>query len=348
LRLLPRFTPALVALAAFVLAPTAASAQVPADLPPGLGIRQLDVETSHHEVGRATRSVTDHVEPGTVVERRIELSNGGDAPRTVRLYVADAAIDEGWQVASGPGTSEPASWFTLDPPTVTIGPAAHATASFRIEVPAGVTSGERYAAIVAEVLPGSEETDDVTRVELRVYLSVGGPEEPPTDFLIDELTPGRDETGAPIVLVGVDNTGGRAVDLAGDLVLVDGPGGLVAGPFPVPGGTTLAPEQHATVEVALDVTLPDGPWRAVTTFVSGGEEREAEAVVAFPRAGMGETVTADALQDRGVLFPVAFGLLLLALVVVLAAGRQRRDRSGRGGEGVASSEVARREPAGMA
>jgi hypothetical protein len=347
-RLRRQLIPALAAAVASVLAPAAASAQAPVDPAAGLVIRPLDADPTAVHGDPAGRSVTDHVEPGAVVERRIEVSNVTDRPLTVNLYAADATIDEGWHTGDGPGTSEVVSWLIVAPPLVTIAPGTRATGSILIEVPEGTDHGERYAAIVAETAEVVERSEGAPRAELRVYLSVGGPEEPPIDFLIDELTPGRDETGAPVVRLGVDNTGGRAVDLTGTLELVEGPDGRRAGPFPISGPFTLAPEQHGTVEIPLDGRLPAGPWRAVARLAAGAEERGTDAVLDFPRVGMGMAVTAGALPDRGVLFPVTLGLVLLVMVVALAVLRQWRDRTAGAEAAAVAPEVARNEPAGMA
>jgi hypothetical protein len=322
-----RLTLALVAAAAaFALAPAAASAQTSGAPPPGLGIRQLDVQVSPADDGRSARYVTDHVEPGSTVERRIELTNGTPEPLTVQLYAADADVEDGWVVADGRGRGELASWIGVDPPELTLQPGGRSTATFRIAVPEDATGGERYAAIVAEAPPIGGDVTVIPRVGVRVYLSVGGPTEPPTDFVVEELTPGRDAAGAPVVLIGVDNSGGRAIDLVGELELFDGPGGVRAGPFPVTAQTTLGPERFGTIEVVLDPALPDGPWRAVATLRSGPVERQGEAVLEFPRDGLGDAVPAGPLVDRGLLVPVALGLLLLCLLLVLIAWRQRRDR----------------------
>jgi hypothetical protein len=346
-RLPRRLVAALLVTAACVLAPAAASAQLPGDLPPGLSIRQLDVDPSRDDGGRAARYVTDHVEPGEVLDRRVELSNATEAPLTVRLYAADAAVEDGWAVSDGRGTGELASWLTVEPSEVTLAPGVRTRARFRIAVPADATAGERYAALVAEAVSVGDALV-VPRVELRVYLSVGGPEEPPTDFLIDELTPGRDEDGTAVVVLGVDNTGGRVVDLVGELELTDGPGGARAGPFTVEAPTTLAPERFGAITVVLGPGLPDGPWRAVATLRSGAVERQAEARIVLPEAGVWEAVAASPTTDRGLLVPGAAGLLLLSGCLVLLAWWQRRPLGEGGADAPAVSAAPPSSPAGMA
>jgi hypothetical protein len=311
--------------AGFLLLPAAAAASAEAELPPGLGIRQLDVEPQREDGGRSARYVTDHVEPGDVVERRVRVSNGTDETMTVQLYAADADVEGGWSVADGRGTGELAGWIEVTPDRLTLEPGERQAADFRIAVPEDAGGGERYAAIVAEAPPVGQDVRVIPRVGVRVYLSVGGPQAPASDFEIDGLRPGRTETGAPVVLIDVENTGGRAIDLQGDLELTDGPGGLRAGPFPVASQTTVGPGLTGEVPVVFDPDLPQGPWRAVARLSAGDLERQAEAQITFPEhVGISEAVEADPLQDRGVLIPLAAGLLLLALLLLLLVALRRR------------------------
>jgi hypothetical protein len=317
------------------------------ELPPGLGIRQLDVEPSRDDGGRGARYVTDHVEPGTVVERRVRVSNGTPESMTVQLYAADAEVDGGWSVADGRGSSELAEWIAVRPAELTLQPGERRNADFRIEVPEDASGGERYAAIIAEAPAVGDDVRVVPRVGVRVYLSVGGPEAPTTDFEIDTVRPGRTPAGEPVVLIDVDNTGGRAIDLHGDLRLLDGPGGLQAGPFPVASQTTVGPETSGEVPVVLDPELPDGPWRAVVRLDAGSVERQAEAEVTFPDQGLAEAVPTHPLQDRSVLIPVATGLLILALLllILLAWRHQRADDDDGDGAGAHARPPQAADPA---
>ncbi len=312
------------AVAGLLLLP-AAAASADTELPPGLGIRQLDVEPEREDGGRSARYVTDHAEPGTVIERRVRVSNGTDDEMTVQLYAADADVEGGWSVADGRGTGELAGWIEVAPSELTLRPGERTTADFLITVPEDAGGGERYAAIIAEAPAVGEDVRVIPRVGVRVYLSVGGPEAPASDFEIDGLRPGRTEGGAPVVLIDIENTGGRSIDLQGDLELADGPGGLRAGPFPVASQTTVGPGAVGEVPVVLDPNLPQGPWRAVARLSAGEVERAAEAEITFPETvGISESVDAHPLQDRGLLIPLAVGLLLLALLLLLLFALWRR------------------------
>jgi hypothetical protein len=156
-----------------------------------------------------------------------------------------------------------------------------------------------------------------------MYVSVGEGTEPVTDFRIDTLTAARDDGGRPVVRTRVTNTGGRAIDLAGELRLVDGPGSLSAGPFEVQLGTTLAPgdEAPATVQQAED--LPDGPWNATVTVRSGELVKKASATITFP-TGPGTSaapVVAESVKrQRRVLLPVAVALAGMVLAGLASYG----------------------------
>jgi hypothetical protein len=80
----------------------------------------------------------------------------------------------------------------------------------------------------------------------------------------------------------VHNTGERAIDLAGDLELTNGPSSLSAGPLAVRTASTLKPGDSGTVTVALDRELPSGPWDARITLTSGVTSESGTARLTFP------------------------------------------------------------------
>jgi hypothetical protein len=67
----------------------------------------------------------------------------------------------------------------------------------------------------------------------------------------------------------VANTGGRAVDLSGTARLTGGPGNTSAGPFRAQQIITLAPGQSGNLTFGPPKSLPNGPWRASITVLSG-------------------------------------------------------------------------------
>lgn len=313
-------------------APSAAWAQD--EVPDGLGIRLIEVPADRVEDPRARSYVIDHVAPGTVVERQFEVSNGSDEHVPVSLYAAGAEIDaDAFRPDPGRGQNELAGWMTVDPATVQMQPRGRITATLRIEVPLDATAGERYAVVLAEQAAPTDVAEGrigvARRVGLRVYLSVGSGAEPATDFQITTLTALTDEDGGRVVRATVRNTGGRALDVTGQLTLRDGPGGLSAGPYDLSTAATLAPGDQTDLDVAIDGQVPAGPWLAAVRLASGTVVREADAELRFPDAP-GEVAPvaarpADA-EDRAVVPLVVAGLL-----AVLAGGGVVAATTGAGG-----------------
>jgi hypothetical protein len=189
------------------------------------------------------------------------------------------------------------------------------TATVTIDVPEDAPPGEQYGVVWAEVR--SEPVADggvlqVSRVGIRIYLSVGPGGAPAADFTIDSLTAERSSEGQPIVLATVHNIGGRALDMSGTLKLLAGPGGLSAGPFPATLGTTLPIAGRETVTIALDDAIPAGPWDARITLRSGLLERTARATISFPASGASPSVLTTPLRPATP-YLVAGGLFVLLL-----------------------------------
>ena len=162
-----------------------------------------------------------------------------------------------------------------------------------INVPSDAAPGEQYGVVWAEVRsapPAGGGVVQVSRVGIRIYLSVGPGGAPAADFTIDSLTAARSPDGTPLILATVRNTGGRALDMNGALQLSGGPGGLSGGPFPATLGTSLAIGDTEPVTIALDKQLPAGPWDVRITLRSGLLERSAHATVTFPVTGASPAV----------------------------------------------------------
>lgn len=287
-----------------------------------IGIRILDAPSDRRDDPRAQNYIVDHLGQGATINRHIEISSTVTAPVDVLLYVAAATLEDGqFRFGEGRAENDLTDWTTIDPPQVSLPPGSAdqpstMQATVTLAVPTDAVDGERYGVIWAE-LPGSGGSANVVnRVGVRIYLSVGEGEEPVTDFTIDTLTAGRDEDGTPIVETTVTNTGGRAVDLGGSLVLENGPGSLSAGPFDVQIGTTLAPGDVAPAKVVLDPNLPAGPWDATVRITSGRLDREATATITFPdEAGeAADPVDATSSDDgqRRILVPIAAGAAVVA------------------------------------
>lgn len=317
--------------AAFAAAAGPAAAAAPAPGPGSVGVRLLDVPTVARDDPRARQYIVDHLAPGAVVNRRIEVSNTTPGPLSVAMYPAAGLIENGTFLgADGRTPNELSTWTTLSSDTLDIAAGAEVETTITVSVPPDAAPGEQYGAVWAEVTaPGEAGVVLVNRVGIRMYLSIGPGNAPASDFTVDSLTAARAPDGRPSVTAQLHNTGGRALDMSGSLALAGGPGALTAGPFPVQLGSTVAPGQSATVTVVMDSLLPDGPWDAALTLRSGLLEQEVEARIEFPDAP--GTSTPFAVQEDdgdvgllvGVLVLLAV-LLVAAVVAVLVLLRRRR------------------------
>jgi hypothetical protein len=317
--------------------PNAPPARISAD-PGHLGVRLLDAPTDTRDDPRAQQYVVDHLAPGAVIKRRVEISNTTTAPMNVAVYPSAASIEGGTFLgADGHTANELSTWTTLSHDVVEIAPGARTENMVTVSVPADAAPGERYAAVWAEIrTPGDSGVILVNRVGIRMYVSVGAGNAPASSFAIDTLTAQRAPDGLPLVTAQVHNTGGRALDMSGTLSLTDGPGSLSAGPFPAQLGSTLAPGQSAAVTISLDRQLPAGPWNAGLTLKSGLLEESVEARIQFPSDPGSEAPVAAQKKIGDYLVYLIGGLVLLAVLATAAAITVRRRR------GTPASRPARR------
>jgi hypothetical protein len=200
-----------------------------------------------------------------------------------------------------------------------------------LAVPRDASPGERYGVVWAQVSsaarPGGGVVQ-VSRVGIRMYVSVGPGGAPASDFAIASLTAERGADGRPTVVATVRNTGERALDMSGSLRLSAGPGGLGAGPFPAVLGTTLAIGDTEPVTIVLDREVPAGPWNVAITLRSALVEHRATATLTFPDAGAARPVAVRPDYGRRSLMPLFVGLVGV-VVVALAVGAAILRRRGR-------------------
>jgi hypothetical protein len=280
----------------------------PLPQPSGIGVRLLDVPAATKQDPRARSYIVDRVAPGTGIQRRIQVQNNSTAAQSVRIYSGAARILEGSFVGDNdPAVNELTTWISVDHPQVELLPGKSADILVTIDVPEDASEAEQYAAVWAEIRNAPAKGTNVvqaSRVGIRIYMSVGPGNGEPADFRITSLTAARDAQGNPQVTAVVTNTGGRALDITGDLTLTKGPGGISAGPFGAQKTLTLAPGKGGTVVATLDPALPNGPWNAQLQLKSGLVEHEAAASITFPDSGQGEIV--EPAQEAG--FPwIALG-----------------------------------------
>jgi hypothetical protein len=297
-----------------------------------VGIRLLEAPEERVDDPRARQYVIDHLNPTNEITRRFEVSNQTSERKTIKLYAGSAQISEDRFVADdGEGSGDLIKWTTVTPSELDLASGASGEGTVTIDVPANAADGERYGVVWAE-LPASETPSGVTlvnRVGVRIYLSVGDGDEPESDFEIEEFVAARANDGRPVMRAQVHNTGGRALDLSGELNLEDGPGSLSAGPFPVELGTTLAPGDRAPAVVLLDPELPNGPWTARIKITSGELTKSATARITFPdtpgeSAQPVEANTVTGTAGGLALAGIAGVLLLTAIGLIFLVARRRR------------------------
>lgn len=313
-----------------VLAPaTGAVADSTPPAPGVIGVRLLDAPTSRADDPRALIYIVDHLNPGAVIHRRIQISNTTPDTASVSVYEAAAGIKDGvFSGAPDRTANDLTSWTSTDRATMTLAPNDAQPVTVTITVPQDAADGERYGIVWAEVrsLPTSSgAVTVVNRVGIRIYLSVGAGAEPASAMRIDSLRAGRNADGQPIVTAEVRNTGSRALDIGGQLSLTAGPGGLNGGPFPVKVPTTLRPGETGNVTATLDVTLPAGPWNAHLELKSGLLTESADATLTFPSGPGTPTAPITAGPPSGLLgLAVGVGLAVLLLLATYLMWKRRR------------------------
>jgi hypothetical protein len=297
-----------------------------------LGIRLLEASSNRRDDPRARVFIVDHMNPGTSISRRFEVRNSSGRDQHVKIY-AGAAHIEGHQFipAAERDANELSSWVSVDRRELVLPPNGRATLRATIDIPKSASRGERYGAIWAEVsspTASGKAVRMVNRVGIRIYLDVGPGGDPPSDFAVDQLLPGRAEDGTPLVQATVRNTGERALDVSGRLWLSDGPGGLSAGPFPTRSVVTLAVGAEAPVLVELDDHIPDGPWQVELALESGRVRHTVTGTLTFPlREGTwGLPALLDSFLPKALIVAGAIATAILVLLVSAMVYAHRRNR----------------------
>jgi hypothetical protein len=299
-----------------------------------IGIRLVDVPAAARDDPRARVYIVDHLEPGTTITRRIEVSNTTRASTRLALYAAAASITRGsFLGAAAHAPNDLSSWTAVTPGEPEVPAGGTVTATVTIAVPRDAAPGEQYGVVWAEARSAPKAGGGVTqvsRVGIRLYISVGPGGPPAANFAIDSLTAERSTDGRPVVVAAVHNTGGRALDMNGTLNLGSGPGGLSAGPFPATLGVSLGIGDTEPVTIILDKQLPAGPWDATITLHSGLLDRTARASLTFPDTGAAKAAPTTTPRPMWQ-YLLGAGLLVALLAftaLVLATRRRRRESPG--------------------
>jgi hypothetical protein len=295
------------------------------------GVRLVDVPVSEASNPRGLRYIIDYLPTGTVIHRRILVMNYEARRAHFPVYPDAARIShEEFTGDAGATRSELTGWISVQHQAVNLAPGASVMDRVTIKVPPGATRGEHYGVIWVQQsahVRGANGigVNEVNRVGIRIYMAVGRGGAPPTKFAITSITGHRSAKGQPSILVHVADTGGRAVDLNGSARLTDGPGGTSGGPFPARQIITLAPGQSGTMSFTPPKSLPDGPWQAKVTLVSGITRSTATATIRFgalAAAGIRLGLTAWVGIALGAVLTVALAVALARILVQHA--RQRR------------------------
>ena len=236
-----------------------------------------------------------------VITRKFEVLNLGSTPAQVTVYPAAATISGGtFRFANGDTQNEMTTWVSISKSALTLAPHSDAALVATITVPGNAPSGEQYGVIWAQVSArGAGNVTLVSRVGIRIYLSIGPGGAAAPGFTLGTPVARRTSAGVPVVSVPVHNTGGTAVDVQGTLQLTDGPGGVSAGPFHAEQVDTLAPGQSYPATFALPAKLPNGSWQATFTMVSGLITKTETVTLSFN----GAPATAAAAHSK---FPVVW------------------------------------------
>ena len=302
-------------------------------VPGGVGVRLLDVPAGAVNNPRAREYIVDNLTPGTIIHRRIEVSNTTRAELQVAIYPAAATISQGSFVGAPARTANDLStWTTVSRPIMDVPAGGTAVDTITVAIPASASPGERYAVVWAEVrsAKGGGTIELINRAGIRMYVYVGGTN-PATSFTVNTLTGQRNSGGHAVVRALVHNTGGVAVDLTGTLTMSSVTGALTAGPYPAQLGTTLAPGQSEPVWFTLTSQMTDGPWNARVTLHSGLSQHAFQAKITFPSSPGTAPPTAARPVGGGlglttILAAAILITILIALIALISTHRRRRRR----------------------
>lgn len=269
---------------------------------------------------RAAVYITDHLAPGQTIERAVQVTNDSDTSVTVELYAGPASLVDGaFTVANRGESNELTSWVMFETDRLDLEPGQSDEVTVTIAVPDDAPEGEQYWVIWASTQPQDSdeaEVQVVSRVGVRMYLSVGPGGAPAAGFSVGALEAGRNDDGDATVRAEVTNTGGRAIDVTGELALTGGPGGLSAETVTAQ-TTTVAPgeSEHVVFTVADSAALPAGPWQAEVRLDSGHLTEATDTELTFPDSDEAAVGTVDGIAEW-----VWIIIALVAAAVVAGAG----------------------------
>jgi hypothetical protein len=288
--------------------------------PGSIGI-QLLAATPLTDAGTPTGVyIVSALRSGTVLRRAINVINTTDSIQRVLVYPAAASMRDGeFSFAAGSGSNQLSEWTRVSKPFVELPPNTSTTEAVSIAVPLHSTSGERYAVVWAQVSsqpsPGNS-VRLVSRVGIRIYLTVGSSGQVVPRFDVGKLVATRSRDGVPIVTETVLNIGVSTVAVHGSITLDDGPGGIGIGPEIVNPIVALPPGDVGQVTVDFDRGLPRGPWRAAMTLSVGTTSRKSVSEIMFPALNPSMPWWRSTSVETGLVALVAILMLVFAMRAV--------------------------------
>lgn len=258
---------------------------------------------------------------GTSARAIITVSNTTKATQRVSVYAGAASMRGGaFTFGAGPAPNELTTWTKLSTGLLVLNAHTQKPVTVTIRVPGNASRGQRYAVIWAQASSGQRhQITMVSRVGIRMYISVGAGGPPPPGFTIESMTAQLSTTGAKMIVARVRNTGGTAVGVSGTLKLTHGPGGVTAGPLPLTQVATIGAGHVGLVDVVINRGFPRGPWTSVLTLKAGLLQRTARARLTFPAAP-----SASSPAPWPAITATALALVLLAAAGYLMMRKRRR------------------------
>jgi len=278
----------------------------------------------------ASSYIVARLAPGTSLSRTVDIDNATNKVADVAVYVAAATIVHGnFIFASGHGANSLTGWTSVSDHELVLAPHSHAFDTVHVRVPKSAPSGIQYAVVWASVSAPPSTGVGITlvsRVGVRMYITVGPGGGTPPKFTLTSLATARSSSGDALVVSEIHNTGANTLDLTGVLMLTHGPGGLSAGPFRATMGSLLSPGSSEPVTVRLPPNFPRGPWRALLRVSSGTLTMSRSATLTFPR----RHALGSAVRRSGVprwLWAGAALVLAFAVAFVFSRASRRRRRT---------------------
>jgi hypothetical protein len=248
---------AVAVMAALALAPAAQAASKG----PVFGLRAVGAPLGYYVYS---------LSPGAVKRGVVIVSNVGNAPGTVKLFTADGTTGptSGTVYKTDVRPTQAGAWVTLSSTTLTLAPGAHRKLPFTVRVPAGASSGQWVAGIVAETSQkvAAQKPGQKARVQIKirdltiVAVQVNVPGPPKIAFAVGGVTTGGTR-GFQKVFVHLASTSNVLARPRGSVTIFDKAGKLVETlPFKL---DTFLPRTAIDYPILLKKALAPGDYQAL-------------------------------------------------------------------------------------